>query len=127
MPHPEACTTPPEDDMACPGGYTTSPEHDLVCAGGCLRDAGGDLQRAVHDRALAGERYRRAIHYLIAAQRRNSYQSEYFVPSSAVASAPLLTSYTPGGAFGLLGSGSLGTVCHDVAFIVNGSSGIFRR
>src|SRR5215468_1782742 len=55
------------------------------------------------------------------------YQSEYFVPSRAVASEPLLTSYTPAGALGLVGSGSLATVCHVEPLIVNGSSGTFRR
>ena len=39
------------------------------------------------------------------------YQSAYLVPSSAVASDPLLTSYTPGAALGLFGSGSLETAC----------------
>src|SRR5215831_8412736 len=58
--------------------------------------------------------------------QRADYQSEYFVPSSAVASEPLLTSYTPGGALGLVGSGSLGVVCHVDELIVNGSSGTFR-
>jgi hypothetical protein len=55
------------------------------------------------------------------------YQSAYFVPSSAVASEPLLTSYTPGGALGLFGSGSLATVCQVDPLNVNGSSGTFRR
>ena len=55
------------------------------------------------------------------------YQSAYFVPSSAVPSDPLFTSYTPGAAVGLFGSGSLGTVCQVLELIVNGSSGSFRR
>ena len=54
------------------------------------------------------------------------YQSAYFVPSIAVPSDPLFTSYTPGVAFGLVGSGSDGTVCHESLLFVNGSCGIFR-
>jgi hypothetical protein len=57
----------------------------------------------------------------------DDHQSAYFVPSSAVASDPLLTSYTPTSAVGLFGSGSAGIVCQVELLFVNGSSGTLRR
>src|SRR5438552_7835738 len=60
-------------------------------------------------------------------RRAGSYQSEYLVPSRAVPSEPLLTSYTPGEAVGVLGSGSEGTVCHDSVLFVKGSTGSYPR
>ena len=56
----------------------------------------------------------------------NQSHSAYLVPSSAVASDPLLMSYTPGSAVGLFGSGSAGTACQVPLLFVNGSSGTLR-
>jgi hypothetical protein len=49
------------------------------------------------------------------------HQSEYFVPSMAVAAAPLLTSQMQGAAVELFGSGSEGMVRHESVLLVNGS------
>ncbi len=55
------------------------------------------------------------------------YHSEYLVPSSAVASEPLLTSYTPGATMRSLASKSAGICCQVPADFVKGSFGRFRR
>jgi hypothetical protein len=59
-------------------------------------------------------------------QASGIYQSENLEPSRATPSAPLLMSYTPGCAVGLLGSGSDITVCQVLSDFVIGSLGTAR-
>jgi hypothetical protein len=83
------------------------------------RQHDGHKQRVSHGR-LRAPRTQEAY------QRSGIYQSENLEPSRAVPSAPLLMSYTPGCAVGLLGSGSDITVCQVLSDFVTGSLGTAR-
>ena len=82
------------------------------------------LQRTVGGRPSRGRRGSAADS---GATRPLLYHSEYLVPSSAVASEPLLTSYTPGATMRSLASKSAGICCQVPADFVKGSFGRFRR